>query len=1014
MLGLVKTAIKQRKITIFLAVMIGIYGFYAYYYLPKQENPTIAVPVCLLTTIYPGASPEDIKSLVSKKIEDKVVNVKGTERIVSLSSNSVSIVVLWLDKETEPEDAWQELRRKINEVQDDLPEGSWETEINTKLAETAGIIISLSGEQYTYEQLEAFAEQFKDELNKVVGVSRFEIVGKVEKQVDVEINTAQLNRSSFSLVDMNRLFQAQNTQIPTGALESKTGKITLNTPGIFESLKDIQNTIIDVSPETGDVVRIKDIASVRMGLERDSIKITQNGQNAVLLVGYFQDSKNVILVGREVREKLDKVKQKLPSDLQVDEILFQPENVNRSVSIFMSNVLQGILFVIIVVFIGMGLRNAIIVSFAIPLSVLTTFVVMDIFGIKIHQTSTTALVISLGMLVDNAIVISDAIQVRLDDGMERAKAAFDGVRESALPVFTSTLTTVAAFSPLLGLKSEAGDFIRSIPQVVIISLMASFVVAMLVTPAMACMFFKATPKKERKNFLRRGFEFLLGFGLKQRAITLLIVFSVFAVSMYCTRFLSPQFFPFADTNVMYLDVVSEVYNLESTEALAKRVEDMLTAQPEVTEYTTAIGAGLPKFYMTVPVRTKALDFAQIRFKVDLEEGGRFKNKSEFSAHLQNLFDKKITNGKVTVKRLETTAPKMAKVHLRLSGGTMNRLREVSKEIQALMEEIPGTINIKDDASSASFEYVVDTDDDIATMMGITKYDLQAQIHLAMGGSHASVFRRAGKEYNIVQKSDITTSEELLNLGIKSSITGNKVLLKQIAEIRVGSRIDVIKRYNRELSISVMSDVLPGYSAVEIEDILEREVLPKIDSEGVSLDFDGERESIKRNFGDIGIAALFALLAIFIILMLQFKSFAQPFVVLITVPLSVTGSIFGLLIFGMPLSFTAFLGVASLIGIVVNNAILLIEFINKSTEGGMSIDGACREAMEKRFRPILLSTTTTIVGLMPLAVSGSDMFGPMSVALMSGLIVSTLFTLIVIPVVFNVIIKLISGERRQEG
>lgn len=1003
---IILAAIRKRKITFFGVFIVILYGLYSYHHIPKQEHPDITAPIAVIMTIYPGASPSDVEKLVTSKIEDAASEIEGRDYIRSWSRNSVSIVVLRLkvDRSFDVGAAWQDLRIELDNVESELPDGCYKTEIMTDLTETAGMLISLSGENYTYDQLVSFAEEFKKQLVDIDGITRFDIHGEQKKEIKVNVHFERLNQYGFSLEDIVTILKAQNMEIPSGKIEHEGFRINVSTTGIFESLKDVEDVIIDVSRETGAPVRLRDVADIRFGLEDTSYKILHNGKKSVLLAGYFEPSKNIVLIGKDVRKTLDRVKLKFPADLIVDEVTYQPTEVSSSVSSFMMNLLEGIVLVIIVVFIGMGFRNAIVVSSAVPISILMTFIVMGLLDMKIHRISTCALIMALGMLVDNAIVIADAIQVRIDRGLEKTKAALNGAMDSAIPVFTSTLTTVAAFLPLLMLPGPSGEFLVSIPKVVIIALSSSYVVAMIVTPAMGALFFKKSNREQTKsNHVRRFFEGLLRYGLARKKTTLAIALCIFGFALYILSITDLRFFPYADKDVAYVDITAEIFDIDKTEELTRKVEAFLKSQKEIVKYTTGIGNGIPKFFLTAKNTIQADNFGQILFRFDLARGNRFTSKEEMVVAFQNELDSTIYGGTATIQLLQIGDPMDAPIVVRVAGDDLERIEAVAEELSGEVSKIPGTINIRDDRAAKSYEFVVDVDGEVATSMGISKYDVQRQINIALYGSKASVYRKSGKEYDIVVKSDISSKEQLENLAIKSRVAGNKVLLKQIASVGLKAQIDDIKRYSRERALTLVADVKPGFSSPDIEDYIEKNIVPKLDSSGTSIIFDGERERIEMNFGNVGVTSLFAMIAVYLILLVQFNSFTKPFVILLTIPLSLVGSVLGMFIIGQALSFTALLGIASLIGIVVNNAILLIEFINKAKrKAKVSSDSACNDAVSRRFRPIMLSTVTTVVGLMPLIFAKSAMFSPMAIALASGLMASTFLTMVIIPVVYATI------------
>jgi multidrug efflux pump subunit AcrB len=446
-------------------------------------------------------------------------------------------------------------------------------------------------------------------------------------------------------------------------------------------------------------------------------------------------------------------------------------------------------------------------------------------------------------------------------------------------------------------------------------------------------------------------------------------------------------------------ISSEIAELADTEKVVRQVEDILRKQPEATEMTAVIGDDLPKFYITMFLQPPSKEFGRVMFRVDLEKGGRFADNEEFGYQLQQELDATVTGGAAKVKILQQAEPMDAPVMFRITGGDLRRILEVSRTIQDELRKIPGLMNVRDNAASERFEYTVQVDGDVATSLGILKYDVQRQINLALRGDKASVYRTGGNEYDIIVESDIDSVEELENLAVKSTVAGNKVLLKQIADITLTSKMDYIYRFDKEHSVSVLADVAPGAGAPEITLRFLTDVLPRLDTTGVEVLHDGEMKNIIDNFSNLAIAGLAALLFNYLILLLEFKSFLQPLIILTTVPLSVIGALLGLLVFGQPFSFTAFLGITSLIGVVVNNAILLMEYINHEKEKGHDLKKACIEAVARRYRPIMLSNVTTVMGLVPLATSGSQLFGPMSIAQMSGMMVATLLTLVVIPIVY---------------
>ncbi|SHI25944.1 efflux RND transporter permease subunit [Desulfosporosinus lacus] len=1001
--GLIYQVIHNRRFTLFFTFIAILLGLYSYYVIPKQESPNVNAPFAIIKTIYPGAEPADVEKLVTKVIEDKTIEVTGYKTSTSYSRNSISIVVLELQNDADVDKAWTDLRRYMNDLQSSLPSECQKIEIDTELADTPGMILSLSGDEYSYEQLSDFADQYKNELSKVDGISRFKVSGVQEKEAQVEVNTARMNQYALSLEDIVNALKIQNVDIPAGSLSNGTTKINVSIPGSFDSLQDIENCVVSVSRNTGAILHLKDIAKVSWELADSTTRIRENGHNAILLSAFFSDNKNIVLIGHDVQTKLNQLKEQMPPGLEVYEVTYQPANVDQSVTNFFKNLLEGIALVLVVVFLGMGLKNAIVASTAVPISILIAFCAMYLFKIRVHEISIAALIISLGMLVDDAIVIIDSIQVQIDQGVEKMSACILGTKQAVLPVFTATLTTGAAFAPMLFVPGPAGEFLHALPEVVILAVAASFIVAIFVTPALAYIFLdQLKPGKIHKRSPVKSFYLgFLAIGMKYKKMTLVLAMALFALTMLLAFKLPVMFFPKADVNMFYINIHAETSaDLDNTDRVAQQVEKLVSAQKEVLAYTISVGEGLPKFYLTVEKSSQSLDYAQVLLKVDLSKGGRFNSNQEMAVYMQALLDKSLVGGTARAELLEKAFPGTP-IGIQVNSSDQQALTKGVNYIHDQLAAIPGTLNVDDDLDSAEYQFSVNVDNDKASQLGITKYDIERQINIALKGAEATIFRKAGNEYPVIVTSDIHSKEALENLAIKASLSEQKALLKQLATLRLEAAIPTIRKYDRELAVTVSSQVKPGYSAITIENNLKQILAQHPDElKGVTLSYKGEAKDIKDNFGDLGTAALFALLAIYLILMLQFRSFLQPFVIFITIPLSLFGVIIGLLTFGQPLSFTAMVGVVSLMGVVIKNAILLIEFINSARQGGMSVTDACFDAVGKRYRPIFLSAMTTVIGLVPLALSGSDLFEPLSVAIMCGLTVSTLLTLVIIPVIYS--------------
>lgn len=491
--------------------------------------------------------------------------------------------------------------------------------------------------------------------------------------------------------------------------------------------------------------------------------------------------------------------------------------------------------------------------------------------------------------------------------------------------------------------------------------------------------------------------------MKHKKKALLLILILFMLTIQLREVIGLRFMPFADKNILYLEVTSEVAgDIDATEELVKQVEDILKKSPEVISSTSAIGDGIPKFYMSMLPAVPSKDYGQIMLRFDLEKGERFETKEELTTYIQEEINIRIRKGKAIVKMLEYGKPIGNPVRIRVMGDDYDSIYKEVQLIQRELENIPGTINVENNASERTFVYSVQPDDDLLRRYGLSRYDIQKQINIALKGTKASTYKKTGNEYDILVESNINTLKQLENLKIKSSMLGNKVLLKQFAKIRLKTDIDTLRNYNGQMNIMIVSDVKHGYSGVDIQNIIEEKIL-RMNLINRPI-FDGEREEIERNFGSMRMLFVLVVLLMYSILLIQFNSFINPIIILITIPLSIIGIFNGLFLAGKPLAFMVMLGIVSLAGVVVNNAILLIEYINDARKQGFSVELACKDAVSKRFRPIISTTMTTVMGLVPLYLSGNPLFDGMSIALMSGLLVSTLLTMIVIPTIYALVTK----------
>ncbi len=904
----IKSLIKNRIFVLIFIGLIVIAGCASYYLVPKKENPEVSFPAVFFTTAYPGASPSEVDQFVTQKIENAIKeDFSNYQYIKSTSINSASIVVVLFDYDVTMDDILLPLKKpSIRSAE--LPEMSRKAPSQAQYRKHAVHHFPF-GETYTSEDLAEYGENHQERAVRYRRRNGLDIVGQ-KTAVSVKVDPEKLLAYNISIEDILSLMQAQNISIPSGSIEYDTGSISVNTPSFFESLKDIENTVISGSDTSVAFVKLKDVADISIEYA-DTNYYEQDGQNAVLIVGYFDESQNAVNIGRAVRKVLKSVESDLPQDLNYHEVMFSPEDVSDLIGSFIVNLIESVILIVIVVMIGVQLRNGIIISISIPLSIFASFIVMYLLDIDFQFISIAALIISLGILVDNSIVISEAIQQHLNNGEEKTDAIVAAVKETYKPVLTSTLTTFATFCVLYFVPGSIGMVVSTIPTVVIASLSASYIIAMFLVPVLAYYFFKpeTETKINRESKLKNVFLKLLDFGLKHRKITIIAAFSTLIISILLVSTMGVKFFPGSTKPVVYIDITGESMSVDKTGQIVDEIGAYLDDNPLVGHYTSSIGDDLPKFFITVPSRATAVNTAQIMIELNEKELKKYGSTEEVARVMQQEIDQRITGAAVTVRYLEYSIPTDAPVSIYIEGDDEERISEIAALLGDGLRQLEGTNNVRDTGSVTEYEYVVQTDSDVLSSFGLLKYDLVKQLNTSLMGASSATYISGGTEMDIVVSADIRSLDELYTLPISSSVTSTTVQLRQVADITLGVKSPNIDRYNGKLYVSVLSNVLPGYSAFSIENRLN-DYLKDADLSGITIESQGEFTNMMGLIGNLGYTGSAAILVIFIIIYIQFRNIKKPLIIITSIPLSLIGCCLGLWIFGMDLQALAILGAVS--------------------------------------------------------------------------------------------------------
>ncbi len=1007
----IEQIIKNRLFVVLVCLFIVIMGLFSYYVIPKQENPNTAAAVATIVTPYPGASPEEVEKNVSEVIEAELSTLPDIDYYTSQSMNSASVIAVVFDLELTIDEVEDDLRKAVENAQPKLPDLAEESIVDTDLVNENQFIISLSSDSYNQTELADYAEIVKNTISEVEGIEQILIEGLPQKQVEIITDPAKMQSYGISIESILQLMQAQNLSIPSGGIEYESGEINVIAPAIFESISDIENLVINGSSESLSFVKLKDVAKIEFAETVDHY-FSQDGRLAILITGTIEDGQNAINVGADLRSAIENSKSLVPSEIIFHEVIYAPADIEASINSFIMNLFQSIGLIMVVVMIGVSLRNGIIVSLALPISILFTFIVMNLLQMQFHFITISGLIVSLGILVDNAIVISEAIQHHLNNKLPKTEAIVNAIKETAIPVLTSTLTTIVTFSIIYFVPGVTGQVAGDIPTVVITALIASYFVAMLVIPVFAYWFFKpeTKPKKAKKNHMARAFMAALKLALKHKITTVTIAFLTLGVAAFLALQLGMQFFPVASKPVNYIVFEGEDISLTASTDISLQINKVLDHEPVIDNYTYAVGSDLPSFFLTVPSLASAPNVGQYMLQLNEEEMENLGGPEATSKYLQEVMDKNIIGANISVKSLEYSIPTDAKISFIIYGDDIEKLTETADSLVRALGEIEGTSRIQSSSINSQYEYNVNLDSEVLSSYGLLKYDVVKQINTSLMGATAGVYQTDDGNLDIILRSDINSLEDLQNLQIVGSVADTKVLLSQISTIDLQPSVPIIEHYNGKYYLQVLSNVLPGYNSFAIETELTEDYLSKMDLQGVSIDSKGEVSNMLDLVVALVFSAGFAVMLIYIILLFQFKTLKKPLIVLASIPLSFIGCGFGLWIFRMDIQAMALLGLVSLFGIVVNNSILLIEVMDTRLRAGDNAEEACLKAVQLRFRPIMLSTITTCIGLVPLILSADPMSAPMASVLLFGLLFSTVLTMVVVPTIYAVV----EGKKKCEN
>lgn len=1007
-------AIKNHQFTTIIILLLVLSGVASFVQMPRSEDPPVAKPGTTVIVVYPGATPADMEELVVSPVEEVINELEDIKRLESRCDDGLAIINVEFIAGCDPDEKYSDVNEKVNTVRNELPNDI--LSLRTKkwtIEDTAFLQLALysdpveGGGDMEYGEMETYAERLKKKLEKIRGIRKVKTWAFPEQEVRVALD---LEKSAHLKISLNQIIGAvrsSNMNIPGGSVDAGGKRFSIRTSGSYGSIDEIKNTIVHSSGTK--IVYLKDVADVFMAYEDNNYYARLNGKRSVFVSASQKDRTNIFDIIGVVKQKVGEFEQKLPRGLKLYYVFDQSESVDERITDFFTNLLQGILLVGIVILLAVGLRGSVIVMMAIPISLFIALGFVDISGYGLQQMSISGLVITLGLLVDNAIVVTENISRFLKKGESKRDAAIKGTRQIAWAIVSATATTVLAFIPIIMMQDVSGEYIRSMPLTVVYTLLASLLVALTFTPYLSTKLLNKKKKESRiqrffARFIETRYRRWLDFALRRPMLIVGLALVVLIGSMGLFPLVGVSFFPKAEKPLFFVNVAApDGTNLDRTDAVVRDVEKILRERPEVRDISANVGHTNPQIYYNIIDRQNDSTLGHLFVK--LKSDVTMDRMREIIGELREVF-KGYPGARVEVKELEQGPPVQAPVEIKILGEELGVIKRIAGDIEKIFNRTPGLINIVNPLDTSKTDMEVSINREAAALMGIPLAEIDRVIRMSVAGLTISTYRdRDGKEYNIVFRlpGDSERPRERLDIFDKiylTSVTGVQVPLSQVASLRLKSGPIQVRHFGLERSTDLTADVEDGYTVNEVTGTLLRQLEGYQWPEGYSYYVGGEQKAQEESFGGMGRAVIIAIIAIFAVLVLQFRSFTQPLIVFAALPLAIIGSILALLVTGNTFSFTAFIGMTSLVGIVVNNSIILVDYTNQLRRGGMRILESLKEAGETRFMPIILTTGTTIGGLLPLTLRGGTLWAPLGWTIIGGLLTSTILTLIVVPVLYK--------------
>jgi len=1012
----VRAALRYPQVTLVLSGMLFVAGLYSFVTMPRREDPKITIRTGIVAAVYPGASVEEVEDQVTSKIEERLFRFEEVrrEKTFSTSRNGMVIINVELNKSVkDPDQFWSKLRLDLAQLKaTGLPSGVIGPMVDSDFGDTVAALIAVHGGGYGPRELKDYAQTVEAGLRTIPAVSKIKRIGDQKEEIDVSTSSEQLAQYAVNPLRIMQALAGRNTVEYAGRVPAGTSKVPIEANNTFTAEDQIRQVTADVSP-TGQPVHIGDLADVTRVYKDPTEYARREGEQTILLSVEMHEGNNIVDFGNTLRDKLKSIQTTLPPDVKLDLVADQPQAVHDRINSFFVEFGIAIIAVILITMLLLPMRVALVSAIAIPVSVSMTFALLEAFGVELQQVSIAALIVVLGMVVDNAIVIVDNYVGLLDRKVPVEEAAERCATEMSVPVLTATLAIIAAFVPLLMLTGSVGEFIRSLPITVAIALSTSYVVAILLTPLMARFFIhqglrdheQEAATGERKltplDHMQHYYNKIIGWAMQNKKLVLGSSVLAVIAGLGLLALVPQLFFPLAERDQFVMDVwLPEGTKIESTDATVRRIEAVLAHESLVKSYTSFLGESAPRFYYNVNPQAPASNYAQI-----LVNTKKVKGTPQMVAALRERLPDVVPEAKVYVKELQQGQPMEAPVEVRIVGTDVSTIETLGNQVQNVLEHTPGATYVHTDWHEDALQMGVNVRQEVANRLGLTNAAISQQLAVGFEGAPVTTFWEGDRGVDVVLRLDPAERQSFQNVAdtyVMSPVTGAKVPLTAVASFTPDWQPGRIVRRNGVRTLTVRAFPSGKRLASEILGNARKQIDAMPLPPGYRIEYGGESENKQEISVEMRNALLISMLLIFLILLFQFRSLADPLIVMAAFPLALPGAALGLLVTNNTFGFTAFIGVVSVGGLVVRNSIILIDYIYERIKLGAGLEQAALEAGERRLRPIFLTSAAAAVGVIPMIISGSSMWSPLASVIAFGLLGSMFFTLIAIPVLFVVV------------